>query len=134
MARLETVHVPVGYTLTVTTDAVSSGTYTRLGNPGGTVYTPAALAVSSTATVGPFNEPRNYQLYRQAGTIAYSTSFSGEFTSEDEGVYVKFTDLGPQDAIEDLADDADGEAIAATVNALIAALVAAHVLDEFVEE
>lgn len=132
MAHRKTVFLPIGYTLTLTTDDMSSGTYTRLGNPGGTVYTPADLSVSSTVILGPFNEPRDYALDILAGDMTYTMVFSGVFSSGDESSYVKFTDLGPQTAIDDLADDADGTAIALAVNSIIAALVEAGILEEAV--
>lgn len=84
MAHQKTVFLPSGYTLELITDAVSSGTYTRLGNPGGTVYSPSDLAASSDTTIGPFNEPRDYVLDIAAGDISYVQDFSGLFTGADD--------------------------------------------------
>lgn len=83
MPKIVTVHIPLGYALAWTTDAVTSGQYTRLGDPGGTVYTPTVMAVSTSYSVGPFNEPRDYQLLYQGNTISYTLSESGIFTAVD---------------------------------------------------
>ena len=87
MALQKTLHLPLGYALSLATDAVSSGYYTRLGNPGGTVYTPTAIAASASPTIGPFNEPRDYVLDVVQGDITYTMEYSGVFTSADGSAY-----------------------------------------------
>lgn len=62
MPKLLTLHIPLGYQLAFTTDAVTSGQYTRLGDPGGTKYTPTVMTVSTDFVLGPYNEPRYYEL------------------------------------------------------------------------
>ena len=84
MANRKTVHVPAGYTLQLVTDAVSSGTYTRLGDPGGVAYTPTAIAASTDTTIGPFNEPRNYALDATNTGITDTLAYSGYLTGADD--------------------------------------------------
>ena len=75
MANLKTVFIPAGQKLTLTTDAVSSGTYARMAKPGDTTsYGTTAIAASSSTTIGPFNDPRNYLLSETQGAISYSLS------------------------------------------------------------
>ena len=88
MSKKDTIHLPKGYALTITSDAVSNGTYVRLGNPGGTRYTPAVLAASSSVELGPFDEPRDYALYSDNGQLTSSQVFEGfkAYTDEDTSV------------------------------------------------
>jgi hypothetical protein len=130
-----TVLIPQGYQLSFTTDAFTSGAYVRLGNPGGTRYTPAAMAISTAYEVGPFNEDRNYR-FDYAGTdIECVLAYNGVFDATDES---ELNDLDRLDlltgtqavTIDDIAIDASGTAIATAVNAIIAALVAAGIVAE----
>lgn len=78
MAKEITVHLPAGEALSLSTDAVSSGTYARIAQPGdSTSYGVTALAASSSATVGPFNEERDYLLVMTSGDISYSKAAAG---------------------------------------------------------
>lgn len=76
--------IPVGYALTLTSDAFTSGLYTRQGDPGGTRYTPTALAVSTAAVIGPFNEPRNYLFEGDGNALTNSLDYSGVLTATDD--------------------------------------------------
>lgn len=77
MANLKTVFLPAEQTLTLTTDAVSSGTYARLPDPGDTTtYGVTAIAASASVVLGPFSSPRNYLLAETQGTIAYALADS----------------------------------------------------------
>ena len=74
----KTVYLPKGYRLTLTTDAVSSGSYGRIGNPGdNTSYGRAAIAASSSVELGSFNEDRYYQIEAQTGSISDSQQYLG---------------------------------------------------------
>ena len=84
MSKKDTIHLPKGYALTITADAVSNGTYVRLGDPGGTRYTPAVLAASSSVELGPFDEPRDYALYSDNGQLTSSQAFEGFKAYDDE--------------------------------------------------
>lgn len=84
MAKNVSVLIPKGYALSFSSDAVTSGTYVRLGDPGGSVYTPTAIAVSSSYTIGPFNEDRTYLLSYEGSDISYSLAYSGVYTAADE--------------------------------------------------
>lgn len=79
-----TIFVPIGYELTLTTDANSSGFYEQLPNPGGSKNTPVAIAVSSNVALGPFNDNRYYALDTNKGTISYSLAQSGVYSSTDD--------------------------------------------------
>ena len=78
-----TIHLPLGYALNMITDAFTSGTYVRLGEPGGTRYTPVAIAASASVSIGPFNQPRFYRLSANNAGISYSIAYSGVFSSDD---------------------------------------------------
>ncbi len=81
----DSILIPLGYVLTLTSDAVTIGTYVRLGNPGGTVYSPVAIAASTVYTIGPFNEPRMYALESvNLSGISQDLVFSGVFTAVDD--------------------------------------------------
>lgn len=84
MAKEQTVLVSRGDELTMVADGfVTSGTYVRLGNPGGTVYTPVAVSAGATVAIGPFNEDRYYKLSYDNGSISYSFAYEGVFDPDD---------------------------------------------------
>jgi hypothetical protein len=83
MAKHYTIHIPKGSELTLTADASSSGSYVRL-TQGGVRYSPIAVAASSTAVVGPFNEERDYDIVSDLGEITRSQVCSGIYTKVDE--------------------------------------------------
>lgn len=130
-----TVLIPQGYQLSFTTDSITSGAYVRLGNPGGTRYTPSVMVVSTSYSVGPFNEDRNYRFDYEGTDLSLSLAYSGIFESTDES---ELDDLSRLDlltgtqalSIDDIAVDANGTAIATAVNAIIAALVGAGIVAE----
>ncbi len=84
MSFKDTIYLPAGYALTLVSDAGSLGTYVQLGNPGGTIYTPAALAISTTVVLGPFNDDRIYQINSTYGHITNSQVYSGVLTAVDD--------------------------------------------------
>jgi hypothetical protein len=78
----------VGQVLTVTADAVSSGTVQRLTQPGDATspYAVQAVAVSTSVVLGPFQAVRNYQIVTNNGnplsyTIAAPDSDSATIAS-----------------------------------------------------
>lgn len=77
--------IPKGYAATLTADEfVSSGLYGRVAQPGsGTQYAPVEILASASATVGPFNEDRDYFVSMDNGDISYSLDYSGIFTQDD---------------------------------------------------
>lgn len=75
---LKTLHLPKGYALTLSTDAVSSGYYGRAGQPGdSTSYGLTTLAASSSVELGPFNEERYYKIDTIQGSVTDSQAFAG---------------------------------------------------------
>ncbi len=76
MSNQITAAVPVGYTLTLTANAVSAGTYTRLGEPGSdTIYDDVSLAAGAVVRLGPFNEYREYKLLSYNGVMTYTLAY-----------------------------------------------------------
>lgn len=73
------IHLPKGYALTLTADALAvDGYYGRKGQPGdNTSYGRTALAASASVELGPFNEERFYSVNCQGGVIADSMVFAG---------------------------------------------------------
>lgn len=70
----ETITLPVGYTLTVTANAVSSGNVypfsERLGDTPGV----STVAAGATVTLGPFATVKRYQIDAVSGSLSYSTA------------------------------------------------------------
>lgn len=84
MSVRETVYLPRGYALTLTSDASSSGTYFQKGNPGSVDNAPSTQAVSTTTVIGPFNDPYIYQIESIKGQIVATQAFSGTYSGADE--------------------------------------------------
>ena len=80
----QTIYVPVGYALTLTSPADSAGSYYNIGNPGDGPSEYATLNADSSVILGPFNSPKNYSFSADNGDLSASLSFSGAFTSSDE--------------------------------------------------
>jgi hypothetical protein len=65
--------LPAGFVLTITATATSSGFYRRVEDSGSAeTYSGTAVAVSTTATVGPFTTDRQYEVVSLVGTLGYS--------------------------------------------------------------
>lgn len=103
----QTIHIPLGYSATVTSDVFSSGTYVRT-EPGGTRYTPDEISADSTVVIGPFNEPRDYILYGDGNEYDCVIAQSGVFTGSDEisGVTIPTVTVAGDDSvlIQDTSD------------------------------
>lgn len=84
MTKKLTVSVPAGHVMAFTTDAVTLGRYTRLAAPGGTVYTPTTMDVSTAYSEGPFNEVRDFAFDYQGADISYTLTPSGVYTAADD--------------------------------------------------
>lgn len=87
MTHRQTINIPIGYVASFTTDAMTSGTYTRIDQPGGAGYAPVTVNVSTDYALGPFNEPRNYALDLGGNKPAVSFGYSGVLTADDEASY-----------------------------------------------
>lgn len=82
-----------GQTLTITADAISSGTYYRhAASVGDQPNSPVAVAVSSTVTLGPFAQDRQYSIVSNNGRLSYSASVVDLTTP---GAIDDFTGLAP---------------------------------------
>lgn len=70
----QTVSLPAGHVLTITADAVSSGRafpFTeRVGDTAGLT----TIDAGSSATLGPFATPKQYQIEALIGTLSYSSA------------------------------------------------------------
>ena len=75
MAQSTTFEVPANYSLTVTADANSAGTYRLLSTAGvsgsGTVV---AVAAGTTSTISPFPFARNFEVLSTSGTAVWAVS------------------------------------------------------------
>lgn len=76
----QTVSVQPGYSLTIVTDAYSSGTYVRID----TTSTPVALTASANVTIGPFNEVRMYRVDTNGTPATLTLTYTGINTAADD--------------------------------------------------
>lgn len=118
---IDTLYIPAGGVLVATADASAIGTYSRVGEPVGALYAPAAIAASTVYTIGPFNEPRSYR-FEYAGSISYSVSQDGVYTAEEEAEITallagKVSIPTVPASLGDIDTDASGTEIATAVNA-----------------
>lgn len=139
MPKTQTVHIPVGYALTITPDAFSSGSYVRRDVPGGSEqYTPVPLSASTAVTIGPFNEGRDYALYSTHNDYELESVFSGVYTGVDDADTIKTTNnvadltaLGETNVpeITDAGELLAAPITTATVNSILEVLIAAGLMD-----
>lgn len=91
---MSTVFLPVNHVLTITQPADSAGSYRRLGEPGGVIYSPVAMSAAEEVVLGVFDQPRNYEILSVHGnatlavTDAYATQSEGITASDVELSYV----------------------------------------------
>ncbi len=79
-------NIPIGYTASFTTDDLTSGNYTRYDNIR-TGYAPVAVDVSTSYSLGPFNELANFEFITDGDQlIEFSLGFSGVVTASDEAL------------------------------------------------
>ena len=82
MAKIASVFIPAGYSLALSTDGSSSGQYVQFAP--GAQYIPVTINVSSSYVVGPFNDPRTYNIVSDAGEITIGAlTASGSYTAQD---------------------------------------------------
>ncbi len=103
------VFLPAGHQMTFTASAVKAGNYTLVGSPSS--YT--ALSAGSTATIGPFADPKQYEVNNLSYTQAADIVAEGD-------LYEPTAETN----IAEIANDADGTAIATAVNSILGILVA----------
>lgn len=84
MSKKLNVYIPAGQVASFTSDSITSGTYVRLPNPGASRNTPTAFSASSSVTIGPFNDPYNYEFDYEGTNLSVSLSNSGVYTSADD--------------------------------------------------
>lgn len=90
MAKNYTVYVPAGNTLEMVTDALSSGRYLQVANPGSEPNTPVALAASADVTIGPFNDARSYRVtLTQGDSCVFTKVASGVLTAVDDALIAR---------------------------------------------
>jgi hypothetical protein len=79
-----TQHLPAGQVLTVTADAVSSGTVQRVAQPGDntTGYSLQSVAVSSSVILGPYTSDRQYSIVTLNGLLTYSIAGQDQSASQ----------------------------------------------------
>jgi hypothetical protein len=69
------VFLPVGYAMTLTASATKAGNYCLVGSPD----TYAAISAGNSSIIGPFNEPKQYDV----NDLTITLSPSGTFTKVD---------------------------------------------------
>lgn len=79
-----TINVPAGSVLAFTSAANNIGTYLQVANAGASINTPAEIAVSTSYSVGPFNDARVYSIDYIGDDLSTSVSASGVFTAVDD--------------------------------------------------
>lgn len=110
-----------GHQLTITTDALTSGSYYRAGDSDNTKTAPTSFSVSSTTVLGPFTNDQRYEIDYNGTGITITDIFT------DLSVIGNLT--GTQaEFLDDLANDANGTAIATFANAIRDALIAAGIM------
>jgi hypothetical protein len=114
-------HLPAGHEVSLVASANFDGYYVRTA-PGGTRYTPTFVSASATVTVGPFNEPRDFNIDSSNGSLSVGTPTpSGVYTATDEsGAFQPSEEAN----VAEIANDATGTAIATAVNGILAILIA----------
>lgn len=70
----QTITLPPGCTLTVTADAVSSGSVYPFAERVGDTAGVSAVAASATVTLGPFATTKRYQVNAASGSLTYSVA------------------------------------------------------------
>lgn len=134
MSTLETFFLPKANIVTITTDALASGSYWR-SEPGLAPGAPTALAASGDYQVGPFNTDRTYTIQLLTGSFTMAESFAGaDVSGAASGVTYDNTESGltaenVQAAIDELAVDPGGSAAAISFNNSESGLAATNVQD-----
>ena len=128
-------NIPIGYAASFTTDALTSGSYTQYDN-NYTGYAPVTIDVSTSYTIGPFNEATNFEFTTDGDNrITFTLTPSGVYTAADDAGIMHTTntvaDLTPlgQANLVDLGILATGIEIADAVNGILAILLAAGLMD-----
>lgn len=111
------IHVPLGYALTLTTDAFTSGSYVRLANPGSsTRYSPTFIDADVTVTIGPFNEERDYRIESEPEELDLSLAFSSSFTPDDNAEVKDYIESVGLNLDAEQVYQIDGEDVAPAAN------------------
>ncbi len=123
---MATYTIKAGHKLTVSTNALTKGSYFRIGDPDNAQTAPTSFNVSSVTVIGPFTNDQRYQIDSNGAGITVTDAFT-----DLSGLSVISDLTGVQaDFLDDLADDASGAAIATFANAIRDALVAAGIMAE----
>lgn len=81
-----------GSVLTITSDAVSTGSVRRLAPSGSqTQYAATSISASATTLVGPFSTDRQYEVLTAVGELTYAIS-DGEPTATSSGLASSLSD------------------------------------------
>ncbi len=121
MSQFNTYLLKAGNILSLVTNAALAGSWEILEDGVNSPSAPTTLSVSTTTIVGP------YQINKWIGVKnAVATQLFADF----QGQIDSCAPAVGADALDDLANDATGTAIATAVNGIIAALVSAGILLE----
>lgn len=77
MSKQIQICIPRGYVASFTSDAVTTGSYVRLPNPGGAKNVPIAFVASTAYNIGPFNETYNYAFNYNGTDLSITQGFGG---------------------------------------------------------
>lgn len=84
MSTRNTIFLPAGFGLTITSAVNSTGSYRRLDQPGGQIYNPVAVAANTTVDIGPFDEGRMYEIVSNNKELTTTQTFKGYQAYSDE--------------------------------------------------
>jgi hypothetical protein len=131
----QNINLPAGYVLSMVTDGFTTGSYARLADINYShTDAPTSLSASSTTSIGPFDGNRRYQVSGINGDVTLTQTLD-VLTSTESTALIRNTNnvadltaLGEAN-VADIANDANGTAIATAVNGILAILVAAGLME-----
>ncbi len=118
-----TFFLPEHTQVTLTFDALSSGQYANIGNPGDAISEVTAISASQVKVIGPFIDPQNYEVVLDNGT--FTSAFVEKFPFEE-------LTITPEANVAEIDEVATGAELETAVNGILAILVA-HGLMEAAE-
>jgi hypothetical protein len=110
-----TFFLPADTQITLTFDALSSGYYSNIGDPGDVHSEVTTISASQVKVIGPFTVPKHYEVVLTNGSYTSASAHKINYSS---------LAITPEANAATIGNSATGTQIATAVNALIAALIA----------